>query len=222
MKKKLFVIPHFSDIVVSCAGLVSLNLESSLVVNVFTAKPGLIKKFTKRSFSQEFERESEKRLRKMLGFQYLELGFPDSYVRGRNPETYFSTNLTVKEEDILMKLQEKLNSIIIDNNITEIYSPLALRNHIDHYIVREAVKKIPGDFQIFYYDDNPDFNPDSPDLSYDPNLEKIVLDISSVLDKKINAIKLYKATLRALYQSEKKVIESITKHPVELYWKVID
>ena len=222
MSKRLFIAPHFADIAVSFVGLVAMDIENSIVVNIFTAKPKVVRRITTREYNQELERHTENRLRKILGYQYVDFGFRDSFARGRTKETYFTSNLNSEEEELVEKIKVRLMETIAKYDIKEVYSPQALRNHIDHFIVKEAVKKIPCELTLFYYEDSPDFNPETPDLSNDPHLEKIVVDISSVVNKKTNAVKLYKTTINTFYQSVEKVIKSIKKHPVELYWKVID
>ncbi|MBK5114586.1 MAG: hypothetical protein KGD59_10525 [Candidatus Heimdallarchaeota archaeon] len=222
MKKKLFLAPHFADIAWSCSGLLLMNNSESIVVNVFSAKPedmAIMKSF---SYTQEMERLSEEKFFKKFGIEFVQLDYQEAMVRGRKIEEFFSLKLNDEEEKLILDIAIKIGDLIGKYRISEVFCPKAIRNHVDHYIVKKSIEKIMTPVEIYYYEDAPIFIQEKSKEKTPENLKEIKIDISSVLEDKIESVLLYPATIKAHYKSQESVIKAIRDNPYEKYWRVIE
>jgi len=222
MKKKLFLAPHFADIAWSCSGLVLMNLSDSIIVNVFSAKPEDMKARESFAYDQEMERLSEEKFFKKFGIESVQLDFKEAISRGRKIEEFFTTKLTDEEEKLILDLAICFGDLIGKYGVSEIFCPKAIRNHIDHFIVKKAVERLISPAEIYYYEDVLILIRDKSKEEIPDNLKEIKIDISSVLEEKIQALLLYPATIKALYKSEDSFVKAIRENPYENYWRVIE
>lgn len=222
MKKKLFLAPHFADIAWSCSGLLLMNKSESIVVNVFSALPedeNILKSF---SYTQEKERLSEKKFYEKFGIESIPLDFKESLIRGRKIESLFSSELTEEEEKMILDIAIRIGDLVGKYRIKEIFCPKATRNHVDHFIVKKSIEKLISPVEVYYYEDAPLFAKDKSKVETAENLKEINIDISSVLEDKIQALLLFPDTIKAHYTSVKSIINALRKNPIEKYWRVIE
>lgn len=161
MSKVLFLEPHYGDIAWSCSGLVAQNKEDSIIVSIFPPKRRFYRiKFMGIKYRRK-KREA-KRFESLFGVKIIYLKFKSAFLRGRNLEDLFDKILNPVEEEQVLKLREYISELIKKEDIYELYCPMAQRNQIDHLIVKKAVAGLKQtDFDIFYYEDFPNFIPES-------------------------------------------------------------
>jgi len=222
MKKKLFLAPHFADIAWSCSGLLLMNKSESIVVNIFSAKPENEKILKAHSYTQEDERDSEEKFYKKFGIESISLDYEESLIRGRRIEDLFTGELTKEEEKLILDITISIGDLVGKYQIKEIFCPKATRNHIDHLIVKKAIEKLISPVDVYYYEDAPLFAKSKSKTEINENLKEIEVEISSVLEEKIQAILLYPNTIKAHYISVDSIINAIRKNPIEKYWRVIE
>ncbi|NHJ49497.1 MAG: hypothetical protein FK733_17035 [Asgard group archaeon] len=218
MSKKLFIEPHYGDVAWSCAGLIAMNKENSIVVNIFPPRRRydrlLLKGFTYRK-----RKRVEKRFQELFGIRIIYLNYESALLRGRTIKELIDTKLNPIEKEQVAQIRQFISDFVIKEGITEIYSPLAQRNQIDHVIVKEAVSGLlTTGCEIYYYEDFPDFMPKTEKGLITPDLIEKKVDITSVIEEKIQAVILYESLVRAYFTSKESLLESIRKSPFETYW----
>lgn len=93
---------------------------------------------------------------------------------------------------------------------------MAQRNQIDHLIVKKAVAGLkPIDFDIFYYEDFPNFLPESKKLQVSTALKAIKVDISNVIEEKIQGIIQYDSLVEPYFKSKEILVELIVDDEVK-------
>jgi hypothetical protein len=199
-----------------------MNNSESIVVNVFSAKPEDMATMKSFSYTQEMERLSEEKFFKKFGIEFVQLDYQEAMVRGRKIEEFFSLKLNDEEEKLILDIAIKIGDLIGKYRISEVFCPKAIRNHIDHYIVKKSIEKIMTPVEIYYYEDAPIFIQEKSKEKTPENLKEIKIDISSVLEDKIESVLLYPATIKAHYKSQESVIKAIRDNPYEKYWRVIE
>lgn len=219
MSKTLFLEPHYGDIAWSCSGLVAQNRENSLIVSIFPPK--------RRYFRIQFKgikyrrkKREEIRFANILGVEIIYLKYKSAFLRGRNLEDLFDKILNLVEEEQVMQLREYISELIKNEDISEIYCPMAQRNQIDHLIVKKAVAGLKQiDFDIYYYEDFPNFLPVSRKLQVSTGLKAIKVDISEVIEEKILGILQYESLVEPYFRSKEILVDLIRKTPFETFWK---
>ena len=222
MKKKLFLAPHFADIAWSCSGLIFMNIPESIVVNIFSAKPEDMNARKSFTYDQEMERKSEEKFFEKYGIDSIQLDFKEAISRGRKVEEFFITKLNDEEEKLILDLAISFGDLIGKYGVSEIFCPKAIRNHVDHFIVKKAVERLISPAEIYYYEDVLILIREKSKVGILANLKEIKIDISSVLEEKIQALLLYPATIKAHYKSEDSLVKAIRENPYENYWRVIE
>ncbi|MHA1213582.1 MAG: PIG-L deacetylase family protein [Candidatus Heimdallarchaeota archaeon] len=218
MAKKLFLQPHYGDIAWSCGGLVTKHKKESIVVSIFPPK----RKFYRLKFMGIIYRKKkreEKQFEKLIGFKGIYLKFKSAFLRGRTLETLFDKNLNELEQQQGVDLRGYLSKLILQEGITEVYCPKAQRNMIDHLIVKQAVYGLTAtDITIYFYEDFPNFLPEAKKTTKKSKTKTIKVDISDVIEEKIQAIILYESLVQPYFRSKEKLVELIRKTPFETFW----
>jgi len=219
MSKALFLEPHYGDIAWSCSGLVAQNKEDSIIVSIFPPK----RKYYRIQFKGiKYRRKKREEIRfgNILGVKIIYLKYKSAFLRGRNLEDLFDKILNPVEEEQVLQLREYISDIIKKEDIHEIYCPMAQRNQIDHLIVKKAVAGLKQtDFDIYYYEDFPNFLPESRKLQIITALKAIKVDITDVIDEKIQGILQYDSLVEPYFKSKEILVDLIRKTPFETFWK---
>jgi LmbE family N-acetylglucosaminyl deacetylase len=198
--------PHFDDLAYSNGGLIIKKLipMKFALVNIFTRSlwaPNL------KNHCLDSTKISEIRLRenanfcRSVGIRSFSLGFADSSHRGYSE---ISETPSLISDDIMHRdnVSDKVYTMIAkflrQASFDVVFAPLALGNHIDHYIVSRAIQniKLSGVQKVFY-----------EDLPYCASLEMsqidqlvserlhtacpILVDITKEIDRKIENVKIY-------------------------------
>ncbi|TET32824.1 MAG: hypothetical protein E3J70_00460 [Candidatus Heimdallarchaeota archaeon] len=219
MSKTLFLEPHYGDIAWSCSGLVAQNREDSIIVSIFPPQ----RKYFRIQFKgikYRRKKREEMRFANILGVEIRYLKYKSAFLRGRNLEDLFDKILNPVEKELVIQLREYISDLVIKEDVSEIYCPMAQRNQIDHLIVKKAVAGLkPIDFDIFYYEDFPNFLPESKKLQVSTALKAIKVDISDVIEEKIQGIIQYDSLVEPYFKSKEILVELIRKTPFETFWK---
>lgn len=219
MPKKLFLQPHHGDIAWSCGGLIAQNKEETLVVSFFPPRSKNFRLKLKGTVYRSKKREDLK-FEQLYRIKFIFKKFPSAFLRGRTADTLFDKKLNNKEEQLVQEIRNYITDLVVKEKITEIYCPMAQRNQIDHLIIKQAVfGLIVSNIDIYYYEDFPNFLPESKKGKRFTSLEAMEVDISDVIDEKIQAVHIYKSLISAYYKSEEVLVELIRKTPFETYWK---
>lgn len=219
MSKALFLEPHYGDIAWSCSGLVAQNREDSIIVSIFPPK--------RRNYRIQFKgikyrrkKREELRFGNILGVKIIYLKYKSAFLRGRNLEDLFDKILNPVEEEQVLQLREYISDFIKKEDIQKIYCPMAQRNQIDHLIVKKAVAGLKQtDFDIYYYEDFPNFLPESKKLQVSTALKAIKVDISEFIDEKIQGILQYDSLVEPYFKSKEILVKLIRNTPFETFWK---
>lgn len=219
MPTKLFLQPHHGDIAWSCSGLIAKNKDDTLVVSLFPPRSKnywmKLKGITYRSKKRE-----DMQFEKLFGIKFIFEKFPSAFMRGRSVDNLFDKKLTGEEEQLVQEIRNYITDLITKEGIKEIYCPMAQRNQIDHLIIKQAVfGLIASNVKIYYYEDFPNFLPESTKGKRFTSLEAEKVDISDVVEEKIQAILIYESLITGYYKSKETLIEMIRKTPFETYWK---
>ncbi len=219
MSKTLFLEPHYGDIAWSCSGLVAQNREDSIIVSIFPPK----RKYYRIQFKGiKYRRKKREEIRfaNILGVEIIYLKYKSAFLRGRNLEDLFDKILNPVEEEQALKLRKYISELIKNEDISEVYCPMAQRNQIDHLIVKKAVAGLKQtDFDIYYYEDFPNFLPESRKLQVSTGLKAIKVDISEVIEEKIQGILEYVSLVEPYFKSKEVLVDLIRKTPFETFWK---
>ncbi|MGC9779470.1 MAG: hypothetical protein HZR80_09535 [Candidatus Heimdallarchaeota archaeon] len=159
---------------------------------------------------------------KLSGVEIIFLKFKSALLRGRTFESLIDKNLNEIEEKQIIELRDVISDLVLKENISEIYCPRARRNQVDHIIVKKAVAGLSvAGYDIFYYEDFPTFLPDSKNLKTDTGYSRIEIDISNVIEEKIQGILLYESLIDVYFKSKELLVEKIRETTFEVFWKDI-
>jgi LmbE family N-acetylglucosaminyl deacetylase len=219
MVSKLFLEPHYGDIAWSCGGLVAKYKKESIIVTIFPPRRKFYRLKLKARKYRKKKRE-EVRFEKLYGVKIIYLKYKSAFMRGRILEDLFDKKLNDLEKEIVIQLREFITNLVLEEGITEIYCPMAQRNQIDHLIVKEAISNLlVENINIFYYEDFPNFLPESRKLVTESNLNAIRVDISEVIEDKIKAVLFYDSLIEPYFVSKEKLVDLIRKTPFEIFWQ---
>jgi len=219
MPTKLFLQPHHGDIAWSCGGLIAKNKDDSLVVSLFPPRSKNYWLKLKGRIYRSKKRE-DMQFEKLFGIRFIFKKFPSAFMRGRTVDYLFDKKLNSMEEQLVQEIRNYITDLIAKKGIKEIYCPMAQRNQIDHLIIKQAVfGLIASNVEIYYYEDFPNFLPESKKGKRFTSLEAKEIDISNVIEEKIQAVLLYESLIEAYYKSKETLVELIRKTPFETYWK---
>lgn len=177
----IFFSPHLDDVVLSCGNqIIQLNKKRKkvLVVTVFTNSQEVANKsqdlntFLKQSGAVKSEqlfklrRQEDLTVTKLIGFEFLHLGFIDALWRTANDQQLYPTfqklfNAPIHAND--RQLEKKISAVCFQllkkssTHKTLLYSPLAIGRHVDHRLIFEILTKLAKKInkKFTYYEDIP-------------------------------------------------------------------
>jgi len=141
----LFISPHLDDIIFSLGDFILNTNNKIMIVTIFTKKNNdKLKKLPKEYYAYgDYDVRLKEdtlamiNLNKDIVVKYLD--FEDQIFRE-------------SDNNILNKIESKLNDILNENIISRIYIPLGIGLHPDHIITFNACYNIKHDNKIYYYD----------------------------------------------------------------------
>lgn len=170
----MYLSPHFDDVALSCGGLIHRQVQAGtgiLVVTVFAGAPA----HTKLSpFAAELHgqwghltepvaarRKEDKKAMRLLGAEYIHLEYPDAIYRFDDTSSlylcdeYLFGPVHHSDLNLVSQIAETVMEIHSPRQST-LYAPLAVGNHVDHQVVREAALKLyRKSCKVIFYEDFP-------------------------------------------------------------------
>lgn len=171
MLAHLYLSPHLDDAVFSCGGLMAMQDARGEPISVLTLFAGDPPDYRISNFAAELHarwgkagppiamRRAEDRLAcGRLGASVVHLEFPDAIYRVDdadrslypNSESLFA-GVDPEDDDLLEQLVQALSEI--DFGEATVYCPVALGNHVDHLLTRQAAERLG--WPLVYYADMP-------------------------------------------------------------------
>ena len=192
MKKVLVVASHPDDEVLGCGGTMARLVSEGVHVKILIAAEGLTSRQTKRD-AKELETELQE-LRNVSYEANKKLGVTDVEFLALPDNRMDSMDLL----DVIKVIEEKVMAFKPDTIFTHFPNDL----NIDHRILSEAVltstRPMPGTTvkEIYFFEvtSSTEWNfSGSPSKSFSPS---VFFDISNYLEKKIEALTIYKGEMR--------------------------
>ncbi len=170
----LYLSPHLDDVALSCGGLIHRQVQGGtriLVLTIFAGPPlpSELSSFAAALHTQwghltepvAVRREEDEKVMRLLGADYSHLGYPDAIYRFND-----ISFLYLCEEDLFgplhpsdLKLVSQITEAIMETQSRQqstIYAPLAVGNHVDHQLVREAALTLhQRSHPVIFYEDYP-------------------------------------------------------------------
>jgi LmbE family N-acetylglucosaminyl deacetylase len=167
----VYLSPHLDDVVLSCGGLLWEQAKSGMVVQILTVCAGDPPTMELSSFARQLharwktglEAVAKRRFEdilscKVLGVDHIHLDVPDCiYRHDRYGKALYNSNdalfgaLDASEKFLVNRLIGEISDHLLPE--TQLVSPLAIGNHVDHQLVRMAAEKM--DVKLRYYADYP-------------------------------------------------------------------
>ena len=259
----IFLSPHLDDAVLSCGGTLAHLRRNAVPVTVVSIFAGEISNTEPLSpFAAAMHqfwgapadvialrRAEDRAALAHFGLQPHWLSFKDAIYRGEpargewfyteNPELFGAIHPA--ERDFPQKIAAALRDFLHRENLLDtpatFYVPLAIGNHVDHQLVRQAAKYLarPGD-AVFFYEDYPyvQWNPadraralrETGDLWRATGFrEKIISLTDADVQTKMDAIAEYRSQLAILFGGEAEMRAQVraftaeSGHPAEKFWE---
>jgi len=170
----IYLSPHLDDTALSCGGLIRRQVRAGtgvLVATVFAGRPSRteLSPFAAKLHAQwghlsdpvAVRRKEDKKAMQLLGADYTHLEHPDAIYRFDN-----TSFLYLREPDLfgplhpsdlkLVRQSAEAMTELIHPQPSVIYAPLAVGNHVDHQLVREAALTLHRrSYPVVFYEDYP-------------------------------------------------------------------
>jgi LmbE family N-acetylglucosaminyl deacetylase len=170
----IYLSPHLDDVVLSCGGLIHRQVQAGtrvLAVTIFAAPPS---RSELSPFADELHahwghltepvaarREEDQKAMHLLGAGYTHLEYSDAIYRFDD-----ASFLYLCDEDLFgplhrsdLKLVAQVTEAIMEiacSQQSTIHAPLAVGNHVDHQLVREAALILHSrSYPVIFYEDYP-------------------------------------------------------------------
>jgi LmbE family N-acetylglucosaminyl deacetylase len=153
----VFLSPHLDDAVLSCGGLICSQVLAGtrvLVLTIFAGEPRLAGfsplaaelhlRWGHTENPVAARRQEDRCAASLLGAEFLHLGYLDAIYRADDAGFVYLSDDGLfgsphgSDEDLASKIATSLSSIDTLEQAT-LFAPLAVGNHVDHQLVRDAV-----------------------------------------------------------------------------------
>ncbi len=157
----LLVSPHCDDVAWSVGGTVGMLSATSsatlVLVSVFSYATVTASGSSLRGLAPDVvagcRLAEDERFATSLGLTHVTLGLPDAALRGYTRDTILGEPLPTDEGARLAA--RMLADLVAAEPFDVVCSPLALREHVDHVIVRDALREIVRPERLLHYEDQP-------------------------------------------------------------------
>jgi LmbE family N-acetylglucosaminyl deacetylase len=153
-KVALFLSPHLDDVVLSCPAYIQRLVKEGIevrIVTVFTeADPGSAALYRAR-------RAEDRKAVRELGASATHLGFPDAPYRSPRYRDFCGIVFGRAREypGTRRLVADKIGELIARWRPLQVVSPLAVGNHVDHRLVRDAALLAVKPEEWLFYEDRP-------------------------------------------------------------------
>jgi LmbE family N-acetylglucosaminyl deacetylase len=220
--KHIVLQPHFDDGALSCGGTLAYYASHGvqcLTITVFggtgTPTPPLStfgrEIHAAMGFNDSIEKVVSTRRRedseacKVLGVDYLWLAFPEALYRGyESSNSLFSGELNDSDTELTGTISAIISNILSMASSVRLYAPLGLGNHVDHKLVSLAARALMGgdNHDICFFEDFPYATiAGSFEQVTHKGFEQDLMDISSELNTKVDAILRYRSQVPFLFST---------------------
>lgn len=231
----IVISPHLDDAVLSLFGYIYSSKEKKkLILNIFSGVPSEVinlSDLAKTIIQQDLNiskpdlidainyykcrLNEDREVMDNYKFDYYNMGLLDAIFRG-NPPFY-------PKEESLFKAINSLDEILITKiskfikrNFTKkckMIFPLAIGNHVDHQIVYEVGKNLSKEgYNCFFYEDFPYSSYDNEQIINYPCKNPIYIDLSKILDKKVEAISRYESQIQGLFGNKENISLTLNQY----------
>lgn len=227
----VYLSPHFDDVVLSCGGLLWEQANSGKVVKILTVCAGDPPTMQLSSFARQLharwqtgleavaQRRSEDILScEVLGVEHVHLDVPDCiYRQDRDGNPLYNS------DDALFGALDTSDHFLVNNLVadisihltpgTQMVSPLAIGNHVDHQLVRMAAEKVG--VKLRYYADYPYImnNPNNLSDYVNPTWQKEQYPVSKKGVKSwIDAVAAHKSQISSFWSGLSEMSEAINRY----------
>jgi LmbE family N-acetylglucosaminyl deacetylase len=250
----IYLSPHLDDAALSCGGLISRQvLEGAevLVVTVFAGRPpeggiseyaaGLHDHWGDTSRPVDRRSDEDQRALRLLHASSLHLGYPDAIYRSSEESFLYTSReelfgaLHPVDRALAAQIAEDI-AAISPSRWAVIYSPLAVGNHVDHQLVRNAMleRQTPPGELVFYEDypyvEQPGALTNALELLGARRWTSEVQQFDeSCLKRKIRAISAYQSQISTLFDTEQALALRVREYSravgpepgfAERYWRI--
>lgn len=200
----LVISPHLDDAILSLGGFLQKhNDKNDLVFTLFNTAWTILEGNYSVQKITEINLTEEKGVINLIGCQHKFGGYDEALLRGYKN---WNDELRLDDEEILLNsIVNQINTLIEENNFTEVFFPLAVGKHVDHVLVYEASKKIINhldnkNIKVAFYEDLPYAIYGGKDerldeVKNDYTLSASQVNISNYFQKKYEYLKFYKSQL---------------------------
>ena len=194
--------PHPDDAALSCGGRMVAG-QAVLVINAFSRTAwwrfpradGDLEKI------QSIRAIEEQLVSRLSGAEVRALDLPEALLRGHTLDQVFTTTPDHRDQDVSDQIARTVTDLATRHALAHWFLPLAVGNHIDHRIARDAALSAlqtagVKNTHLHFYEDlpyaaklgpNADFSSQVPGLK----LKEQTLEIDDVLDWKIELLRAY-------------------------------
>lgn len=207
----LFVQAHGDDCALSCGGVISKicfeNDSKIVIATVFSDYSidyfpwdGLVN-MNKEDYSK-LRKAEDQLFAEYVDGQLFFFDFPEALLRGvRNP--ILKGGVFKKDIKLVEIIFNKINRIIEDVKLKEIFLPFGMGWNCDHQLLTEVAKLLSKTTMVFLYEDYPYCNESRynywgrlSEISQELRLEPVYYDIGEQLEKKTTCINYYKSQFK--------------------------
>lgn len=199
--------PHLDDAALSCGGRM-LGDQSVLVVNVFNKGawwrfPHTIADADRIQACRNVE---EAMVSRLSGAVIKSLDLPEALLRGHPMAELFTAKPDARDAEVAGHIRQAVAALAHEHPLVHWFLPLAVGEHIDHHIVRDAAIKALADAQVkpthvHFYEDLPYAAKLGPEADFSTRipgqtLREESLDIEDQLPWKLELLRAYWSQFR--------------------------
>ena len=227
LHSSIFVQPHLDDVPFSCGGLVALHAEQDLdplIVTIFAGDPPAKLTELARTLHELWglegnptivRRSEDAAAARVLGADTHWLAFQDVLYRLEEgaARSRFRERLLPGDDALVEQITAELVAIAEHAKARQLFFPLSIGNHVDHQVGRIVGQQLERvGVAVAYYEDFPyALDPvrvtSALSIFGDGFLQPELVDISTTIDRRIEAIGQYKSQLHAVFGQDPRPYE---------------
>ncbi len=249
----IFLSPHLDDAALSCGGLIAHLIPNGAEVLVITVFAGFPARREPSALAAQLHshwgdpadpvvlrRNEDKKAIGLLGADWLHLHYPEAIYRFEEPSFLYLRSGDLfgsphpSDSAVVAQIAESVTEICHPGQ-TEIHAPLAIGNHVDHQLVRNAAFiLLRRSFRVTFYEDYPYVEvPGALTMALEGTgvtrwREKVQDLEEDCLAQKTQAIARYASQMNELFQGAEKMAERVRDYSravstvrgyAERYWQ---
>ena len=139
----LFLSPHLDDAALSCP--TCIQRRKAVIATVFTEP------------QHRQRRAEDRRAAKILGATPVHLGFDDAPFRSTDYRDFMGIvfGRATEYRGTRRRVASAIESLVASHQPATVFAPLAVGNHVDHRMVRDAALSVVAPSKLWFYEDRP-------------------------------------------------------------------